>query len=290
MAAVHEITRVSKADEGSYSCIAINSAGTTEERLMLRVELDNNIGPTRGDIASGGGDAYGVIWNFCLVSSFEMRNIVLKKFYVISNRDIRTNRKTGEDRTILITVDRMTEEVLTVPIMKGHNPTTDIEALTIPNPSDRTKIEDRIIRKTEEVLTIPNIKGHRINRKISDVRDLLILILLLTMLTLSLSAEERKSDAELKVRSCLLLESKKFLLFLLTEQSFLSFPDLGPGEFLDWIRAGNAPLPAGSRVENGTLYIENVQSDYAGEYQCIGLNNLGQVLFTAKANLAVVGE
>lgn len=59
---------------------------------------------------------------------------------------------------------------------------------------------------------------------------------------------------------------------------------------MDWIRAGNAPLPVGSRVENGTLYIDNVQSDYAGEYQCIGLNNQGQLLFTAKANLAVVGK
>lgn len=51
--AVYEITHVSKADEGSYSCLARNAAGTTEERLHLRVEENEVIGgnfPGRGDI------------------------------------------------------------------------------------------------------------------------------------------------------------------------------------------------------------------------------------------------
>jgi hypothetical protein len=42
--AVYEITHVTKADEGSYSCLARNAAGTTEERLHLTVEEG------RGDI------------------------------------------------------------------------------------------------------------------------------------------------------------------------------------------------------------------------------------------------
>jgi hypothetical protein len=51
--AVYEITRVTKADEGSYSCLARNAAGTTEERLHLTVE-ENEVGgipfPGRGGI------------------------------------------------------------------------------------------------------------------------------------------------------------------------------------------------------------------------------------------------
>ncbi|PNF14537.1 hypothetical protein B7P43_G15031, partial [Cryptotermes secundus] len=47
--AVYEITRVTKADEGSYSCLARNAAGTTEERLHLTVE-ENEVIPGRGDI------------------------------------------------------------------------------------------------------------------------------------------------------------------------------------------------------------------------------------------------
>jgi hypothetical protein len=51
--AVYEITRATKADEGSYSCLARNAAGTTEERLHLTVEENEVIGghfPGRGDI------------------------------------------------------------------------------------------------------------------------------------------------------------------------------------------------------------------------------------------------
>jgi hypothetical protein len=51
--AVYEITHVTKADEGSYSCLACNAAGTTEERLHLTVEENEIIGgqfPGQGDI------------------------------------------------------------------------------------------------------------------------------------------------------------------------------------------------------------------------------------------------
>jgi hypothetical protein len=51
--AVYEITHVTKADEGSYSCLARNAAGSTEERLHLTVEENEVIGghfPPRGDI------------------------------------------------------------------------------------------------------------------------------------------------------------------------------------------------------------------------------------------------
>jgi hypothetical protein len=50
---VYEITHVTKADEGSYSCLARNAAGTTEERLHLTVEENEVTGgqfPHRGDI------------------------------------------------------------------------------------------------------------------------------------------------------------------------------------------------------------------------------------------------
>lgn len=50
---MYEITRVTKADEGSYSCLARNAAGTTEERLHLTVEENEVTGgqfPHRGDI------------------------------------------------------------------------------------------------------------------------------------------------------------------------------------------------------------------------------------------------
>lgn len=56
LSAVYEITRVTKADEGLYSCVARNAAGSKEERVQVRVEEDNNIGPTRGDIPGGGED------------------------------------------------------------------------------------------------------------------------------------------------------------------------------------------------------------------------------------------
>jgi hypothetical protein len=63
---VYEITQVTKADEGSYRCLARNAAGTTEERLHLTVEENEVTGghfPPRGDIP-------GVYTNqFCLCSA-----------------------------------------------------------------------------------------------------------------------------------------------------------------------------------------------------------------------------
>ena len=38
MNAVYEISRVTKEDEGSYSCVATNAAGASEERVQLIVE------------------------------------------------------------------------------------------------------------------------------------------------------------------------------------------------------------------------------------------------------------
>lgn len=48
MVAVHEITKVSLDDEGTYKCLGKNDAGVAEEILYLTVD-DNSI-PSRGDI------------------------------------------------------------------------------------------------------------------------------------------------------------------------------------------------------------------------------------------------
>ncbi|KAJ9584666.1 hypothetical protein L9F63_020991, partial [Diploptera punctata] len=58
LTAVYEITSVTKADEGSYRCLARNAAGTAEERLHITVDESNEIEtgtpggtyPRRGDI------------------------------------------------------------------------------------------------------------------------------------------------------------------------------------------------------------------------------------------------
>jgi hypothetical protein len=42
--AMYEISRVSKDDEGSYSCVAQSSSGVTEERVQILVEEDSNTG------------------------------------------------------------------------------------------------------------------------------------------------------------------------------------------------------------------------------------------------------
>lgn len=52
MTAIHEITSVTSSDAGIYVCTATNSAGTEEERVMVRVDE----GPTRGDL--GGSNGY----------------------------------------------------------------------------------------------------------------------------------------------------------------------------------------------------------------------------------------
>ena len=63
--AVYEITRVTKADEGLYICLARTAAGTTEERLHLTVqenEVNGGQFPNRGDITGVYTD------RFCLYS------------------------------------------------------------------------------------------------------------------------------------------------------------------------------------------------------------------------------
>lgn len=58
---MYEITRASKADEGSYSCTARNKAGLAEDRVQLIVEESNDVldrYPERGDI-TGEDPGYG---------------------------------------------------------------------------------------------------------------------------------------------------------------------------------------------------------------------------------------
>ncbi|XP_052124491.1 basement membrane-specific heparan sulfate proteoglycan core protein isoform X6 [Frankliniella occidentalis] len=60
--AVYEITRASKADEGSYSCTARNKAGLAEDRVQLIVEESNDVldrYPERGDITGEDPGSYG---------------------------------------------------------------------------------------------------------------------------------------------------------------------------------------------------------------------------------------
>lgn len=56
------------------------------------------------------------------------------------------------------------------------------------------------------------------------------------------------------------------------------------------MRGNNRQMPQGYVVRDGTLYIDDVKPDSAGEYICVGINNAGQVVFTAKANLVVIGK
>ncbi|XP_034241184.1 basement membrane-specific heparan sulfate proteoglycan core protein-like isoform X2 [Thrips palmi] len=60
--AVYEITRATKADEGSYSCSARNKAGLTEDHVRLIVEESNDVldrYPERGDITGEDPGSYG---------------------------------------------------------------------------------------------------------------------------------------------------------------------------------------------------------------------------------------
>jgi hemicentin len=59
---------------------------------------------------------------------------------------------------------------------------------------------------------------------------------------------------------------------------------------LRWIRSGNLTLPTSSRVENGILYIDDVKPQDSGDYQCLGVVDGKNVLFEARARLAVVGK
>ncbi|XP_076684002.1 terribly reduced optic lobes isoform X2 [Andrena cerasifolii] len=51
LSAVYEILSVSPSDEGSYTCLAANAAGTVEERVYVRVDDHNEVyPPCRGDM------------------------------------------------------------------------------------------------------------------------------------------------------------------------------------------------------------------------------------------------
>lgn len=60
---------------------------------------------------------------------------------------------------------------------------------------------------------------------------------------------------------------------------------------IKWIRADNVSLPDMSRVENGTLTIDQVKPADSGDYYCLGyLDDHSQLLFKNRARLAVVGK
>jgi hypothetical protein len=78
--AVYEIIRVTKADEGSYSCLARNAAGTTEERLHLTVEenevIDNPFSG-RGDIS---GEYIDQFSSLCVLFTHQDEHTQLNRF------------------------------------------------------------------------------------------------------------------------------------------------------------------------------------------------------------------
>lgn len=57
---------------------------------------------------------------------------------------------------------------------------------------------------------------------------------------------------------------------------------------VQWIRADNSSLPREAYESSGTLYIENVQPSAAGEYQCLGVDHSGRVIFLISTYLEVI--
>ncbi|KAK6617380.1 hypothetical protein RUM43_014389 [Polyplax serrata] len=317
MSAIYEITRVSKADEGSYSCVAMNSAGTTEERVIIRVEVDNNIGPTRGDI---GEDAYGRPYQ-----PDDRRD----PHYPESD-DRRGQHHPDHQRPPYETDDRSGSHYPDHqrpphehhpderrPYHPDHHqqehddrrgshypdhqrppydsdrgshypdhqrPPYETDDRRGPHHGQHPSHERPSHEHEQDERRPSHYPEHRPPHEYDDRRD-------------SHYPEHHRPpyqpDDHRGARP-------PYPSYPPSSDDAYSVPvggraeircraqRLGPGEFLDWIRAGNVPLPAESKVENGTLYIENVQPDYAGEYQCIGVNSHGQLLFTAKANLVVV--
>lgn len=87
-----------------------------------------------------------------------------------------------------------------------------------------------------------------------------------------------------------------FQVFLLSLEYFISKTSiksilLGTGRdiYLKWTRADGKPLPSSHRLQDGVLYIPNVQHEDAGEYSCLGIVEGDIILFTATARLAIVG-
>lgn len=60
--------------------------------------------------------------------------------------------------------------------------------------------------------------------------------------------------------------------------------------YLKWTRTDGKPLPSSHRLQDGVLYINNVQPEDAGEYSCLGIVEGDIILFTASARLAIVGR
>ncbi|KAG8224764.1 hypothetical protein J437_LFUL005333 [Ladona fulva] len=60
--------------------------------------------------------------------------------------------------------------------------------------------------------------------------------------------------------------------------------------FLTWIRGNQQPMPSEHRIQDGTLYINNVRPDAAGEYICQGIGQSGNILFTASSHLEVIEQ
>ncbi|XP_054720927.1 basement membrane-specific heparan sulfate proteoglycan core protein-like [Uloborus diversus] len=58
--------------------------------------------------------------------------------------------------------------------------------------------------------------------------------------------------------------------------------------YLKWTRTDGGQIPANHRLQDGVLYIPNVQPEDAGEYSCLGIVEGDIILFTARARLAVV--
>ncbi|XP_042860326.1 basement membrane-specific heparan sulfate proteoglycan core protein-like isoform X47 [Penaeus japonicus] len=57
----------------------------------------------------------------------------------------------------------------------------------------------------------------------------------------------------------------------------------------DFRRSDNRPLPRGYRIENGVLYLTNVDQSASGEYACVGSDRIsGRILFTIYATFEVI--
>ena len=61
------------------------------------------------------------------------------------------------------------------------------------------------------------------------------------------------------------------------------------GILLDWKRENGQPLPRGSTVDDGTLYLIDLRKEDSGNYICFGIDLHGRRIFSAKTQLNVVG-
>lgn len=55
----------------------------------------------------------------------------------------------------------------------------------------------------------------------------------------------------------------------------------------EWIRGDGTPLPLKSYQRDGTLYIDDVQYEDAGDYRCLIRDHTGSVLFGVSATLEI---